>query len=375
MALKIEKIISGAYGLAHDEENRAILIKSALPGETIEPERILRRANVYVVEEYEVLTSSPLRITPICPYYGLCGGCDFQIVDEKTSAELKEGMVKENLMRITKLESIPPFLTPAYSAFSSYRSRCRLHVDMKSKRIGFLKRNSNELFPLDYCPALTERINNLLKEKTQILKEAQRKRILTGQNKRTGYVEVSVQDGDEEVSISGKEVVAAGYHVSPGCFFQSNLSLLPSLLSFVKGNSVGNVIMDLYSGVGTFSRLFEDDGCRVYAVEKNPLCLSFSKRNAPHALSFTDDALLFSKRVKERVDTVIVDPPRVGLDRAIIPIISSWNAERIIYVSCDSTTAARDIGMLKNYSIKKARLFDFYPGSFHEECVFVLERS
>ena len=243
---------------------------------------------------------------------------------------------------------------------------------MKRKEIGFLSRAANSLFPLENCPALTERINGLLKEKDGILREAQRLRILNGVNKKTGFVEVAVQDGDSSLSIGGNEISALGYKVTSECFFQSNLKLLPDLLSFVKENAEGNVVMDLFSGVGTFSRLFEDHERKVYAVEKNPKCLSLSRKNAPHALSFTSDATLFSRRVRESVDTVILDPPRVGLDRDLISLVESWKAERVIYVSCDSTSASRDLQLFKSYRIEKARVFDFYPGSFHEECAFVL---
>ena len=77
MALRIERLISGAYGLSHDEQGRTVLVKSALEGELVEPKRIERRANVLVAENYDILEKSPLRISPACPYYGECGGCDF----------------------------------------------------------------------------------------------------------------------------------------------------------------------------------------------------------------------------------------------------------------------------------------------------------
>ncbi len=371
MALKIEKIISGAYGLSHDEDGRAVLVKSALPSEIIEPVKVEKKANTLIVEEYEILEESPMRISPPCPYYGLCGGCDFLIVSESDSAYLKETMVRENLERIASIKDVP-FLPPAYSSFLSYRSRCRFHVDLRLKEIGFLKRNSNELLPIRECPALSERINLALHDKAAILKEAQRRRILYGQNKKTGFVEVPLQDGDVELAIGEKSVTALGYEINTSCFFQSNLHLLPSLLSFVKENATGSVMMDLYSGVGTFSRLFDDR--ETYAVEKNAACLPLARRNAPKAKSFTDDALLFARKVCKAVNTVIVDPPRTGLDGGVIPLILSWKAERIIYVSCDSTTASRDLRLFTGYEIIKAMLFDFYPGSYHEECAFVLER-
>lgn len=374
MDLRIEKLISGAYGLAHDDEGRAILVKSALEGEIVRCKSISRRANVLVSEDYEIIKPSEMRIAPSCPHYGKCGGCDFLCVSESTSSLLKTMMVKENLNRITKIDDTSFFLPPSYSSFSSFRSRCRLHVDLRTKEIGFLQRGSNSLHPLSDCPALTGRINDLLKSRDEILKEAQRRRLLYGINKKTGYVEVPVQDGDDGFSLNDRIITAGGYSINANCFFQSNLALLPEMLSFVKENAVGSVIMDLYSGVGTFSRLFEGEGKTVYAVEKNPQCLSLSKKNAPTAHSFTSDALLFSRKVRERVDTLIVDPPRVGLENAIIPILLSWNAERIIYVSCDSTTAARDLSFFNGYRISRAKVFDFYPGSFHEECVFILSK-
>ena len=372
MPLKIEKMISGAYGLSHDDEGRAILVKSALEGEVVEAKKIIRRANTYIVEDYDLLEKSNMRIDSPCPYSSLCGGCDFLAVSEKDSAMLKEKMVKENLIRLTKLKELPPFEDAEYAAFPSYRSRCRFHVSYKTKEIGFLKRGSNDLIPLAKCMALTERLNDLLRDKSLILKEAQKLRIYNGINKNTGLVEVNALDGDDAVSIGGSVIKSMGYYVSSDCFFQSNLRLLPSLLSFVKENALGDVVLDLYSGVGTFSALFENSAKKVYSVEKNPKCLALSKKNAPSAFSFTSDATLFSKKIKEKIDTVILDPPRIGLDRPLIDIINSWKAERIIYVSCDSTRSARDLALFKNYKIEKAKLFDFYPGSFHEECAFVL---
>ena len=133
--------------------------------------------------------------------------------------------------------------------------------------------------------------------------------------------------------------------------------------------------MDLYSGVGTFSRLFEGSGKTLYAVEREKRCLELSRKNAPSAKSFTDDVAVFSKKVRYSMDTVIVDPPRVGLASSVVDMMMKWNPERIIYVSCDSTTFCRDYKLMKDrYRISKARVFDFYPGSSHEESAFVLDR-
>ena len=105
----------------------------------------------------------------------------------------------------------------------------------------------------------------------------------------TGFAEVSAFEGDDSITLGDKAVtITAGkipYLVSARVFFQSNPSLLPALLSFVEENAAGKSIMDLYSGVGTFSALFEGSGKKVYAVERDRECLTLSRKNAPSALS------------------------------------------------------------------------------------------
>ena len=133
--------------------------------------------------------------------------------------------------------------------------------------------------------------------------------------------------------------------------------------------------MDLYSGVGTFSALFEGSGKTVYAVERQKECLALSRVNAPSAISFSDDVAVWGRKSGRHVDTVIVDPPRVGLDKGVPEMISSWQAERIIYVSCNSVTAARDIPLFDGYRVEKVKVFDFYPGSSHEEVAVVLVKK
>ncbi len=376
MALRIEKYVNGAYGLAHDGSGRVHLVSNALPGELVMEEDVQEKGSMVISSCGSVLEKSPLRIDPVCPLYGICGGCDFLIVDEKTSAELKQQAVEDNLKRIAGLDNMPVFEPPVYGSFERYRGRCRIHVDPRLKRAGFLARGSSSLVEVGSCPALSAKLDSFLSSSKDILfKRARTLMIEKGLNRDSGCVEIPMQEGSDGVSLGRERVFACGYVVSAEVFFQSNLRLLPDLLSFVHDNAVGNVVVDLYSGVGTFSRLFEGEERKVYAVERQKECLSLSKINAPSAHSFTDDAALFAKRISSHVDTVIVDPPRVGLAKGVPSSISSLGASRIIYVSCDSITASRDLASFaKAYSVVSAKLFDFYPGSSHEETVFILDR-
>ena len=112
MALKIEKLISGAYGISHDEDARTVLVKGALEGEIVIPHEVVKRANTFIVEDYDILKPSPLRIAPRCPHYGKCGGCDFLSVDEEVSAALKESMVMQDVVMVLNRMHMNGYIQP-----------------------------------------------------------------------------------------------------------------------------------------------------------------------------------------------------------------------------------------------------------------------
>ena len=378
MALKIEKMISGCRGLGH-EDGKTVIVDGALVGEEVEYTALSERKGVVEGEVKRVLSPSPLRIEPICPLYGKCGGCSFQIVGERDSALLKEEVVKDNMLRVGGLKELPPFLPPSYSESKGYRIRCRVHVDLKTKRQGFLARSSNTLVEVGSCPLLENKLNALLSEKGgAIFKRARSLMFENRVNRNTGFVEVPMFSGDREVSMdeSRVDVTVGGikYSVTSSVFFQSNPTILEEMLKFVKEYTVGDSIMDLYSGVGTFSALFNGEGKSVYAVEREKKCLALSRINAPSAISFTDDCALWAKKSGRHVDTVIVDPPRLGLDRSVPPMIEAWKPERIIYVSCNPVTLSRDLSLFAEYRPILAKVFDGYYGSEHVETVVLMSR-
>ncbi len=378
MALRIEKMASEAVGIAH-ENGKTVLVRGALPGEIVECRAIESKPAYTIAEVVGVIEPSPMRLEPRCPYYGSCGGCDFQIVSEKDSAAIKKDILVDNLSRIGKREDIPVDIPVHYGSFCSYRHRARFHVDVSSLKTGFLGRRSSRIVEIESCPVISSKLNELLSERKTLLKAGRDAMFSNRVDRATGYAEVSAFEGDDAISLGNEEVsITVGgihYHVNANVFFQSNPSLLPALLDFVKDNAEGESIMDLYSGVGTFSALFEGSGKRVYAVEKSKGCLGLSKKNAPSALSFTADVALWGRKSGRHVDTVIVDPPRTGLSPDALSLILSWKPERIIYVSCNSSTLSRDVGKMEGYSIAKAAVFDFYPGTGHDESALVLDRT
>lgn len=379
MQVKVEKLTQNAIGLAHTADGKILFIPQTLPGEEVFVKKFSQKKGYFLCEDFEIVKESELRIKSSCPYSNICGGCDFDFVSPKDSAYLKEEIVKDNIYRISKLKELPPFLPPAYSDNESYRARCRIHVSLKDKIAGFLKKDSNELIAIKSCPRLEKKLNEEVFLSDDFLKRNRGLMFQKGINRKTGLVELSLFCGDDKISVENEEVIRSvdniHYHVSANVFFQSNLIVLPELFNFVRENVVGNKIMDLYSGVGTFSALFENSAKDIIAVERQKECLRLSQKNAPSAKSITDDVFKFASKTKTHVDTVIVDPPRVGLDKGVPELIMSFNPERIIYISCDSVTLARDIPMFKEYYPSKARIFDFYYASSHCESAVVLDRK
>ena len=151
MRLRIEKAVTDCLGLSHDESGRAVLIRGALPGEVVECTILDGAKGVLKAEAAEVLEPSPLRRVPICPYYGRCGGCSFQIVSERDSASIKESIVRDNLIRIGKLSELPPFEEPAFGDERGYRHRARFHVSLRDRQWGFMARESNEVIHIESC--------------------------------------------------------------------------------------------------------------------------------------------------------------------------------------------------------------------------------
>jgi 23S rRNA (uracil1939-C5)-methyltransferase len=323
----------------------------------------------------EIIEPSPRRIVPPCPYWGVCGGCDFQYAEGTYQGELKEAIVADALERTGGVKADSYVIEKqATDTLWEYRSRARFFVDLHSKEVGFLGRLSNTLVPIEHCPVLVAPLNALLADPKRLF-DAARREMFANRISKNGLVEVAAfADGEEAVLLDEEIRVEVGpkvFMLSPAVFFQSNLFLLPAMGEHVSSLVEGETVMDLYSGVGTFASFVEEAGRTVVAVERQKQCLSFARRNAPNATFFTEAAESWAKRQRMAVDTVIVDPPRTGLESSLPSLMASWKPRRIIYVSCSEASLARDVKRLghEGYTVRSLRLFDLYPQTFHIETV------
>lgn len=297
----------------------------------------------------------------LCPYFGKCGGCNNAASAEDQLKEKQQHLVEE----FSKLSPSTVIENPVSGPSEHYRSRARFRYSKQG--LSFYEEHSNTPIIIRECPVLDQQLNDFLKNPPKLnlweLKDAELSCISTDKG-------VVYKDQMGWVTVNDKKLPVAG-----DVFFQSNRLLLPQLIDYVVSHVAGKYVMDLYAGVGTFSAFLEDK-YTVTAVEINKRCLSLAKQHLKNTNFFASPVEKWNPK-KQHVDTVIVDPPRVGLDKTVPSLIASFNPSTVIYVSCYLPTMLRDLKQFQSlgYTIRTAKLFDFYPHTSHVETVVLMSKA
>jgi 23S rRNA (uracil1939-C5)-methyltransferase len=332
-------------------------------------------------EIVSVNVPSPQRQTPPCPYFGECGGCDFQQLKYQAQLEAKIAIIRDSLRRIGKLDydgEIPIIPSPPLE----YRSRVRWQVDGATRNFGYFKRGSHEIVDVQQCPKITPELNRTLAElRSAVDRES------------SDHIEISAVSGDSGISIASSQADEPAkavtwdsgtdtYTYSAQTFFQANKFLVPQLIEIAVGGAQGDIAFDLYSGVGLFTlplaRVFD----KVIAVEEHP----FSSRMCAENLKNADlenavavtrgvQRFLADNRTRD-VDLVVLDPPRAGTEKGVIKMLIDLAPRSISYVSCDPSILARDLRELLDagYRIDSLTALDLFPQTHHVETVARLSR-
>ena len=365
MIVKAEKLAQGGRAVGRLEDGRVVFIDGLFPGEEAEISITEDKSSYCIAKVLSIITKSPERRESPCPKSSECGGCPWIELSYRAQLEAKIGIVKELFSDFEDLVFEEPVTGPEFG----YRSRARFQyrIENGKARLGFCAENSNRNIYIANCPVVDTKLNDLIENPPRLnaweLKNSELSCITADDgvlyDDRSGWITVS----ERRLPVSNK------------VFFQSNLILLPKLIDYVVSLTEGPDVMDLYSGVGTFSAFLEDK-FDVTAVEINKFCLSLAKSHLKNTRFFTSPVEKWNPKEK-KVDTVIVDPPRVGLDKKVPDMIASWNPKRIVYVSCYPPTMHRDVLRLKElgYKAESLKVFDFYPQTGHVETVVLMSRE
>jgi 23S rRNA (uracil1939-C5)-methyltransferase len=378
--VRIERILPGGVGLAHTD-GRTLLVALTAPGDRVRVSVDRLQGRVGFASIIEIVSPSPLRVKPPCPYFGRCGGCDFQHLSYEAQLSAKVEIIRDCLRRIAQIDftgEIPIIGSP--NAWH-YRSRAQWQHDARRMQLGYFERNSHRVCDVAACPVLVPELEATLESLRAQMKDGSLPDELT---------EFQVVAGDEGASLSpsspgepsrevSRRIGRHLYRFSAEGFFQINHDLLEPLILAATNDAHGQTAIDLYCGAGLFTLPLCERFTRVFGVEANATAINFAERNL-EAASLTN-ATCEAARVGEwltsnsekisPVDFVLLDPPRAGAEKGAIDGILALRPRRISYVSCDPATLARDLKVLLagGYRLDMVAGFDMFPQTHHVETV------
>jgi 23S rRNA (uracil1939-C5)-methyltransferase len=427
MQLEIEKLIYGGDGLARIPSSqpgsgKSVFVPFVLEGERVEALRVEEKAGFIRARLESVLQASGHRVEPNCPYFQRCGGCHYQQAAYDRQVAIKAEVLRETLARTAKLELTCELNIHQSSAWQ-YRNRTRLQVRTTPRwAVGYFRFRSHEVMPIEHCPISSPLINHAIQ--ALVTAEADRMRdeirevelfvnhqdeamlaiaLCAAGTRRARARELAERLEELLPAVSGVSVFAQGrtpaddltqlaslgsghlfyqtkehgYRVSAGSFFQVNRFLIDELVAIATGGLSGSVALDVYAGVGLFSAILARHFNQVIAVESSPSASRDLKQNVSGIEVVHSPAERYLARFSSsRPDVAVLDPPRAGLGKKVIQDLIRIGPARIVYVSCDPATLARDLGVFRDsgYRIESAHLIDLFPQTYHIESVIRMSR-
>jgi len=380
LEVEIERILPGGAGLAH-ACGHTILVALAAPGDRLRVRIERRRGSVAFASITQILKPSVARVEPPCPYFGRCGGCDFQQLTYEAQLAAKVEIIRDCLRRIARIEPSEHLpITPAPAAWR-YRSRARWQYDPNRGRLGYYELASHRVVDVVECPvivpALQEKLTALRAgmQAHTLPENADEFQAVTGDD----GVSLAPPTSEDEASERARVIGGEHYRFDADCFFQINHQLLEPLIREAIRDEHGEMALDLYCGVGLFTLPLARRFTRVVAVEGSPTSAEFARRNL--AAARLTNARIQTAHVGEwfsrqdnslpPIDFLLLDPPRAGAEPEAINGILSLRPRRISYVSCDPATLARDLRSLTThgYRLDSVAAFDLFPQTHHVETI------
>ena len=431
--VQIDKLVHGGKGLAHDG-SLAVFVEGVLPGESVRIQ--LERVKKGYAEGrlLEVVTPSPHRTDAPCPVYGQCGGCQLQHASPTAQLELKRSILTETLVRLGGLTAVdvPPFI--ASPEVYGYRHRARLAVVTpkgKAASLAYHEEGSHRLVPIAACPLLAPRLNEVIAHLNRALAgsgalatvlqevrlalsvttgelmiqyEAERctrrqaegwfERVRTGLAGLKGQVLIAGRGLHQRRWVDGEtalteQVAGLRLRCSDRSFVQANWRLNETLVETVTDWTLTGQdraplrVLELYAGIGNFGLPLARGGALVTLVEANPTALADARYNARvnhvgrcRFRQGPAEAILDAS-MPDEYDLVLMDPPRTGLSKEALAGLLRLRPHRLVYLSCDPPTLARDLRAMREAGYRVTRLqgFDMFPQTMHIETLVELTQA
>ncbi|MCQ8117863.1 23S rRNA (uracil(1939)-C(5))-methyltransferase RlmD [Methylomonas rosea] len=424
VTVTIESLSHDGRGVSH-VNGKVVFIDEALPGETLEFVYTDSRKDYAEGKVVNLLSRSEHRVEPACPHFGSCGGCSFQHVDDAEQINFKEDLLRDQFRRIGKVE-IPQIWEALTGPHWGYRSKARMGVKWVAKKnrvlVGFRERRNPFLAELESCKvmnpivgekliALGEMIAGLtVKDKIPQIEvaigdnecvlafrvleapaDADRQRMREFAHQHQVSICLQPKGPDTIVPLDGEPEVIPSYALAeqgvkfnfrPAMFTQVNYQINQKMVTRALAAlelTKDDRVLDLFCGLGNFTLPLATQAGQVVGVEGDLPLVKHARENAKlnnldnvefHVADLTKD-LKDQPWSKQKFTKVLLDPSRAGASE-VLHNLKHWRPERIVYVSCNPSTLARDAGILVNelgYKLVKAGVMDMFPQTAHVESI------
>ena len=369
-----------------DFDGHNVFVAGGIPGERVVAEVVKVHRKYVSAKVVDVLEASPDRVEPPCPYYGECTGCQWQHLSYDAQLKTKHEKVTDALQRVGELADPPVSEVRPSPDQLGYRNHARFTIN-RDGALGFINRETRQFVRIDKCLLMHQGVNDLLEELQDHCGETTQLSIRAG--KYSGdfliqpylvHPEIGVLTGQKRYTES---VAGQDFLVSSPSFFQVNVEQAAAAADVVRDRlhlTAADVLLDAYTGVGTFAILLAPSVKRVIAVEESSAAVADAKQNAgdlqnlEFVLGRTEDVL---RNLPVKPDVVVLDPPRSGCQPRALESLIEMAPSRVAYVSCDAETLGRDLKILcqGGYRLDEVAPLDMFPQTHHVECVALLSRG
>lgn len=392
MRISVKRMDHLGRGIGYNE-GKVIFIPKAIPGDVVDIEITNSYKKYDIGKIIEIIEPSNERIDVGCPYYYECGGCHISNLKYFNQVNFKKDKVIDIFKRYLNKEIVPRVI----SSEKDFEYRNKITYQVENGKIGLVDINNN-FIEIDKCLLVSDRVNKLLsilkKEDLSktikiVIRECDNGLILsiTGDIKIDNLINECLEiyiNGERKYFLEEGYLYIGNlkYRVSDKSFFQINTSNICHLYDEVirYGEFTGNErVIDLYCGVGSISLYISRYVKSVLGIEIVKEAIddaNYNKKiNKINNATFicSDVAKIIDDKIE--CDTLIVDPPRAGLDKHTKSVINNSNIKKVIYVSCDPMTLVRDLKDLDMYNLEKISIVDMFPQTCHVETICVLERK